>query len=135
MTISPSGRWLPALTLTIIFTAAAASAAAGDPPVSQPAPSAATLLRPARVWTAGEPVHEGWVVLIRGSRIVAVGAAGAARAEAGARVIELPGATLLPGLMRSEEHTSELQSQSNLVCRLLLEKKKKKKNNSTSPAV
>src|SRR2546427_6329943 len=36
-----------------------------------------------------------------------------------------------PGLLRqdrirSEEHTSELQSQSNLVCRLLLEKKKKK---------
>src|SRR5688572_31417727 len=31
---------------------------------------------------------------------------------------------------RSEEHTSELQSQSNLVCRLLLEKKKKKKKQS-----
>src|SRR2546430_16427297 len=30
------------------------------------------------------------------------------------------------GSRRSEEHTSELQSQSNLVCRLLLEKKKKK---------
>src|SRR2546430_9032559 len=30
-----------------------------------------------------------------------------------------------PTLDRSEEHTSELQSQSNLVCRLLLEKKKK----------
>src|SRR5206468_9423894 len=30
-------------------------------------------------------------------------------------------------LMRSEEHTSELQSRSDLVCRLLLEKKKKKK--------
>src|SRR5438046_8068881 len=30
---------------------------------------------------------------------------------------------------RSEEHTSELQSLTNLVCRLLLEKKKKKKNN------
>src|SRR2546427_7286830 len=29
------------------------------------------------------------------------------------------------GLNRSEEHTSELQSQSNLVCRLLLEKKKR----------
>src|SRR5438270_10386835 len=28
-------------------------------------------------------------------------------------------------ILRSEEHTSELQSQSNLVCRLLLEKKKK----------
>src|SRR2546427_6771922 len=33
-----------------------------------------------------------------------------------------------PVRLRSEEHTSELQSQSNLVCRLLLEKKKKKKN-------
>src|SRR2546430_8862990 len=32
------------------------------------------------------------------------------------------------GPRRSEEHTSELQSQSNLVCRLLLEKKKKKIN-------
>src|SRR5256885_15839473 len=31
-------------------------------------------------------------------------------------------------LKRSEEHTSELQSPCNLVCRLLLEKKKKKKN-------
>ena len=30
-------------------------------------------------------------------------------------------------LVRSEEHTSELQSRTNLVCRLLLEKKKKKK--------
>src|SRR2546427_6527555 len=33
----------------------------------------------------------------------------------------------LTAASRSEEHTSELQSQSNLVCRLLLEKKKKKK--------
>src|SRR2546427_8490665 len=32
---------------------------------------------------------------------------------------------------RSEEHTSELQSQSNLVCRLLLEKKKKKRRTQT----
>src|SRR2546430_11688347 len=31
----------------------------------------------------------------------------------------------VPAHLRSEEHTSELQSQSNLVCRLLLEKKKK----------
>src|SRR2546430_6657528 len=34
----------------------------------------------------------------------------------------------IEGHERSEEHTSELQSQSNLVCRLLLEKKKKKIN-------
>src|SRR5689334_24823538 len=35
--------------------------------------------------------------------------------------------------VRSEEHTSELQSQFHLVCRLLLEKKKKTKNTSTPP--
>src|SRR2546430_12541239 len=34
-------------------------------------------------------------------------------------------------LLRSEEHTSELQSQSNLVCRLLLEKKNKTRQDST----
>src|SRR2546430_7796177 len=34
----------------------------------------------------------------------------------------------LSGLARSEEHTSELQSQSNLVCRLLLEKKKQQEH-------
>src|SRR5436190_8064404 len=36
--------------------------------------------------------------------------------------------TLPSGAQRSEEHTSELQSHSDLVCRLLLEKKKKKIN-------
>src|SRR5688572_32543793 len=42
-------------------------------------------------------------------------------------VISLYSSTIGVVLPRSEEHTSELQSQSNLVCRLLLEKKKKKK--------
>src|SRR2546430_5913883 len=41
---------------------------------------------------------------------------------------QLSGQLALPLGQRSEEHTSELQSQSNLVCRLLLEKKKKKSN-------
>src|SRR5688572_32702145 len=46
------------------------------------------------------------------------------------KVVKSTGATLLTGwacrrAIRSEEHTSELQSQSNLVCRLLLEKKNK----------
>src|SRR2546427_8139236 len=42
---------------------------------------------------------------------------------------------LMQEAMRSEEHTSELQSQSNLVCRLLLEKKKKKNNKSDTRIV
>src|SRR5688572_2417617 len=48
-----------------------------------------------------------------------------ARATLRSREIAL---RLALGAHRSEEHTSELQSQSDLVCRLLLEKKKKKKN-------
>ena len=62
------------------------------------------LLRPAQVWSAGEPVHEGWVVLIEASRISAVGPAAAVHAPAGTEVIELPEATLLPGLMDVHSH-------------------------------
>src|SRR2546427_8146672 len=43
-----------------------------------------------------------------------------------ARVDEHEGGRVALPHVRSEEHTSELQSQSNLVCRLLLEKKKQK---------
>src|SRR5205085_12320643 len=54
----------------------------------------------------------------------------AARTQEGRRAGALHGQhRRQPGLLefeRSEEHTSELQSQSNIVCRLLLEKKKKK---------
>src|SRR2546427_6775894 len=39
--------------------------------------------------------------------------------------VRLPPPETTANVTRSEEHTSELQSQSNLVCRLLLEKKKK----------
>src|SRR3989475_1141607 len=44
--------------------------------------------------------------------------------------LDVRGAPRMVDRVRSEEHTSELQSQSNLVCRLLLEKKKKKNNSS-----
>src|SRR5688572_32806221 len=42
-----------------------------------------------------------------------------------AAIVSVDGSGKLAFVVRSEEHTSELQSQSNLVCRLLLEKKKK----------
>src|SRR5688572_32762603 len=49
------------------------------------------------------------------------------------RVDTLPASQEEEILERSEEHTSELQSQSNLVCRLLLEKKKINKNKKSMP--
>src|SRR2546430_11737322 len=65
-----------------------------------------------------EQVHSATVRIARlANQLLAL-----ARAEPGGRV-EPHSAVDLKG--RSEEHTSELQSQSNLVCRLLLEKKNK----------
>jgi imidazolonepropionase-like amidohydrolase len=67
-------------------------------------PPTAILLRPAQVWTADEPIHSGWVVLVQGHRISAVGPASAVHAPPDAQVIELPGMTLLPGLMDLHSH-------------------------------
>ena len=65
----------------------------------------ATLLRPARVFTADDgDVHAGWVVLVTGSRIVAVAPAASVAAPADAKVIDLPGETLLPGLIDAHSH-------------------------------
>src|SRR5207247_4681214 len=46
--------------------------------------------------------------------------------------VVMPGSGPLVDQRRSEEHTSELQSRVDLVCRLLLEKKKKKQNKTNS---
>ena len=67
-------------------------------------PSGAILLRPAQVWTADGPVHPGWVVLVEGQRIVAAGPASSVSPPPGAEVIDLPGQTLIPGLMDLHSH-------------------------------
>src|SRR2546430_10683542 len=54
-----------------------------------------------------------------------------ARLKPLATVVALERAEKSKGFRRSEEHTSELQSQSNLVCRLLLEKKKNNTKHNT----
>jgi imidazolonepropionase-like amidohydrolase len=64
---------------------------------------AATLLRPAAVFD-GEVLHPGWVVLVEGNKITAAGPAAQVAAPAGARTVELPGLTLLPGLIEGHSH-------------------------------
>src|SRR5262249_60374881 len=69
----------------------------------------------------------GGVVLSGAVRRPPTGGGGTATHRRGAAS---PGPRLIVQLhQRSEEHTSELQSLTNLVCRLLLEKKKKKNSN------
>ncbi|MGA7615257.1 MAG: amidohydrolase family protein [Thermoanaerobaculia bacterium] len=63
------------------------------------------LLRPERVFDAVSTTpHDGWVVLVTGDRIAAVGPAAEVKAPAGAQVIDLPGMTLLPGLIDAHSH-------------------------------
>src|SRR2546427_6271475 len=77
----------------------------------------------------------GSVKRSKGMSIACGAAAGACDAASGLRAatgtVKAPTASAVQS-SRSEEHTSELQSQSNLVCRLLLEKKKKKQENNSN---
>jgi len=63
------------------------------------------VLRPARVFDgiAAEP-HTGWAVVVTGERIVSAGPASEARLPAGATTVDLPGLTLLPGLIEAHSH-------------------------------
>ncbi len=64
-----------------------------------------SLLRPSMVFDgASGTLHEGWVVRVEGNRIAAVGPASDITAPATANVIELPGLTLLPGLIEGHAH-------------------------------
>ncbi|MBX7186804.1 MAG: amidohydrolase family protein [Vicinamibacteria bacterium] len=63
------------------------------------------LLAPDRVFTGSEDaVHEGWVVLVRGDRIAAVGPRAQVTAPPGAKTLALPGMTLLPGFIEGHTH-------------------------------
>src|SRR2546427_9078194 len=100
-----------AATLFIFLTLAASSVLAQNP---TPAPAASTAPAAATEQTAPDTAKpEGRDRTNQRVEHIHV-------EDGGSRVDELR----VGGQTRSEEHTSELQSQSNLVCRLLLEKKK-----------
>ena len=85
--------------------------------VSQMTPSAQTqtstpkppetvyLLKPAHVFDGeSAQLHDGWVVQVRGERIEAVGQANQVAVPSEAKVIDLPGTTLMPGLIDAHSH-------------------------------
>ncbi|HEY7878119.1 MAG TPA: amidohydrolase family protein [Gemmatimonadaceae bacterium] len=78
---------------------------AGFAPLVPGAPGHPVLLRPDRVFDAtGEQPHAGWVVLVDGDSIAAVGPVDAVHAPRGTQTIALPGLTLLPGLIDAHSH-------------------------------
>jgi imidazolonepropionase-like amidohydrolase len=71
--------------------------------LSAPVSAEPLLLRPARVFDGVNPApHEGWSVVVDGNRIAAAGSGVAA--PAGAKVIDLPGMTLMPGMIEGHSH-------------------------------
>jgi imidazolonepropionase-like amidohydrolase len=87
------------LALCASWIALAASAA------DMPAPTTTYLLKADRVFDArSEQTHSGWAVLVQGDKIAAVGPASQITAPADARVIDMPGTTLLPGLIDAHSH-------------------------------
>jgi imidazolonepropionase-like amidohydrolase len=81
-----------------------------DPSVQTPSnapkpPSTIYLLKPAHIFDGeSAQLHDNWVVLVRGEKIEAVGPASEIRAPAEAKVIDLPGTTLMPGLIEAHSH-------------------------------
>ena len=72
----------------------------------QPKPTEAVyLLKPAHIFD-GESAqfHDNWVVVVRGEKIEAVGPANEIKAPADAKLIDLPGMTLMPGLIDAHSH-------------------------------
>ena len=62
------------------------------------------LLTAERVWTGDGAVHSGWGVLVAKGKIVEVGPVGGISVAAGTRRVDMPGKTLMPGLMDLHSH-------------------------------
>src|SRR5437867_10582766 len=73
--------------------------------VTHNAPETVYLLKPAHIFDGeAAQLHDGWVVLVRGEKIEAVGPAGEINAPPDAKIIDLPGLTLMPGLIEAHSH-------------------------------
>ncbi len=100
MTASTSRRSLRAPGMASLFLAIGAI-----PGLAQEAEPTHTLIRPERVFDAATgQVRSGWAVLVAGERIQSVGPVEDVQAPRGARAVDLPGATLLPGLIDAHSH-------------------------------
>jgi len=93
-------RWFPLLFLCL---------ALGLLPFQTQRPTSATetiyLLKPAHVFDGeSAQLHDNWAILVRGEKIAAVGPTSTIEAPAGAKVIELAGLTLMPGLIEAHSH-------------------------------
>ena len=62
-----------------------------------------TLFKPDQVFD-GQQMHSGWWVLVKNKRIEAIGEPSSVKAPASAKIVELKGATLMPGMIEAHSH-------------------------------
>jgi imidazolonepropionase-like amidohydrolase len=94
-------RLVTSFLVAVLATVAPALAA----PDNEPRTPKSILLHPQRVFDGtSAATHEGWVVLVTGEKIAAVGPAGSIAVPPGTTTIDLPGMTLLPGLIDAHSH-------------------------------
>ena len=85
------------LTMTLSFSQ--------NRPTSTPPTDTVYLLKPAHVFDGDSAqLHDDWVVLVRNQKIEAAGPASSITPPTNAKVIDLPGLTLLPGLIEAHSH-------------------------------
>src|SRR2546429_6457891 len=98
-----------ALLLLLCFTLASpftqmTPSAQTQSPAPKP-PDSVYLLKPAHIFDGeSAQLHDGWAVLVRGEKIEAVGPSSEVKAPADAKVIDLPGLTLMPGMIEAHSH-------------------------------
>lgn len=89
-------KLIAAIVALFALVAGVAQAQSSAPPL---------VLRPARVWIgSAAPAHEGWVVVVADSHVIAVGPDASTPRPANAREIALPNVTLTPGLIDAHTH-------------------------------
>src|SRR5713226_6634448 len=97
--------FLLSICFIIVYSLTEMTPSAQTPSAATKPPDAVYLLKPAHVFDGeSAQLHDGWVVLVRGEKIEAVVPASEIKAPADANVIELPGMTLMPGLIEAHSH-------------------------------
>ena len=92
-----------AISLLLCFMVASGGTQTPSPTVKPP--ETVYLLKPAHIFDGeSAQLHDGWAVLVRGEKIEAVGPLSEMKVPADGKTIELPGLTLMPGLIEAHSH-------------------------------
>lgn len=93
------------LLFSTLLSIAIVGSSVAQRPAATPAAESTYLLKPARIFDGeSAQLRTDWVVLVRGEKIEAVGPATEVKVPAGAKVVELRGLTLMPGLIDAHSH-------------------------------